>query len=133
MFLILETSIEAREAGEFEYWIVMFLVQFVAPIPCARKKNTLRGIYVYRSRSPRQSAVNTRSGVVEIVGSAAVECVFEEVLEDVQLTILNTSVGSLHHVLDVCHLGTAGNGLYDLHYGIEDPGNLTPIMCCDWM
>ena len=32
--LILETSIKACESTKLENWVIMFFVQFVAPIPC---------------------------------------------------------------------------------------------------
>ena len=93
-------------------------------------KYTLEIISAFWSKSPGQSAVNARSSVVEIVSSTAVEGVFEEVLQNVQLTLLHTPVGGLHHVLDVAHLGTPGDGFYDLHYGIENPGNLARGISC---
>ena len=74
---------------------------------------------------PRQSPVNTGAGVVEIVGSATIEGVLEEVLQDVQLAVLHAPVGRLHHVLHMTHLRTSGNCFYNLNYGIENPGNLT--------
>ena len=74
---------------------------------------------------PRQSPVNTGAGVVEIVGSAPIEGVLEEVLQDVQLAVLHAPVCRLHHVLHMTHLRTSGNCFYNLNYGIENPGNLT--------
>ena len=79
------------------------------------------------SVSPRQPAVNAGPGVVEVVGPAAVEGVLEEVLEDVQLTVLHTPMRGLHHVLHMTNLGTPRDGLNDLHDGIENPGNLEQI------
>ena len=74
---------------------------------------------------PREPSVNTGAGIIEIVGSAAIESVLEEVLQDVQLAVLHAPVGRLHHVLHMTHLRTSGNCFYNLNYGIENPGNLT--------
>ena len=74
---------------------------------------------------PREPSVNTGAGIIEIVRSAAIKSVLEEVLQDVKLAVLHASMGSHHHVLNMTDFRTSGNCFYNLNYRIENPGNLT--------